>query len=78
MDLPPRLFRHVAFGGVVWADQEAVARGDYSWIAALYFQTGRLEILPTCPAELRAAIEADAANHRAMRGADLIVPQESI
>jgi hypothetical protein len=69
----PRIFAGVYPMGIVYADRQREAHGDYKRLAFLAFSTLVLDVEPDCPPALRAEIEADAAPIQAMKGQDFQV-----
>jgi hypothetical protein len=64
----PRIFAGIYPMGIVYADRQREAHGDYKRLAFLAFSTLVLEVQPDCPPALRTEIEADAVRIQAMSG----------
>lgn len=63
-----RLFIGIFPGGVSYADRSREVQNDYARLAFLPYDTLALDVRPECPDDLRARIEADAAELQARRG----------
>ncbi len=63
-----RLFVGVYPCGLVFADRWDDSSGDYARLGFLPYDTLQLEIRPSCPADLRGKIEAEAAKMQARKG----------
>jgi hypothetical protein len=70
-EIADRLFSYVAPCGIVYTDRKREKSGDYLRLAFLPFSTLKLEWEKVrIPAEMKAAIEADAAKLAARAGED--------
>lgn len=65
---PDRLFICHVPTGLAYCDRAVIENGDYRRLALLSFGTLALQIAPSCPADLRSRIEADAARIQARHG----------
>lgn len=63
-----RLFVGVYPCGLVFADRSDESSGDYARLAFLSYDTLKLDLKPTCPADLRARIEQYALDMKSKRG----------
>lgn len=63
-----RLFCGVYPTGLVWSDRSQQKDGDYKRLAYQNFETLKLKIEEDCPGDLRALIEAQAADMVSKRG----------